>query len=127
MSLDSRGQLSDSSSTQKVGGFGRPFLVGCVIVAPLLGTVKWFNQVKGYGLIQPQNGGRDIFVHISAVERAGLSTLNEGQSVEYEEVSNELAILHYGPSPRSLYELSSRTVQDGHIWQSSCALRKTHA
>jgi CspA family cold shock protein len=52
------------------------------------GTVKWFNSQKGYGFIQPQDGGKDIFVHISAVERAGLSGLNEGQAVEYEEVSN---------------------------------------
>ena len=52
------------------------------------GTVKWFNSAKGYGFIQPQGGGRDVFVHISAVERAGLSTLNEGQTVEYEIVSN---------------------------------------
>jgi cold shock protein len=52
------------------------------------GTVKWFNATKGYGFIQPTGGGRDVFVHISAVERAGLSTLNEGQSVEYEEVAN---------------------------------------
>jgi CspA family cold shock protein len=48
------------------------------------GTVKWFNPTKGYGFIQPQEGGRDVFVHISAVERAGLSTLNEGQPIEYE-------------------------------------------
>ena len=52
------------------------------------GTVKWFNPTKGYGFIQPQDGGRDVFVHISAVERAGLTTLNEGQVVEYEMVSN---------------------------------------
>jgi CspA family cold shock protein len=52
------------------------------------GTVKWFNPTKGYGFIQPQGGGQDVFVHISAVERAGLSTLNEGQQVEYEVVSN---------------------------------------
>ena len=50
------------------------------------GTVKWFNSQKGYGFIQPQGGGKDVFVHISAVERAGLSGLNEGQVVEYEEV-----------------------------------------
>ena len=43
------------------------------------GTVKWFNPTKGYGFVQPQGGGKDVFVHISAVERAGLSTLNEGQ------------------------------------------------
>jgi len=52
------------------------------------GTVKWFNPTKGYGFIQPQGGGQDVFVHISAVERAGLSTLNEGQQIEYEIVSN---------------------------------------
>jgi cold shock protein len=51
------------------------------------GTVKWFNATKGYGFIQPMGGGgKDVFVHISAVERAGLSTLNEGQIVEYDEV-----------------------------------------
>jgi cold shock CspA family protein len=54
-----------------------------------VGKVKWFNPTKGYGFIQPQGGGgRDVFVHISAVEKAGLSTLNEGQTIEYEEVSN---------------------------------------
>src|SRR5215469_6414520 len=53
-----------------------------------IGNVKWFNPIKGYGFIQPQGGGQDVFVHISAVERAGLSTLNEGQQVEYEVVSN---------------------------------------
>ncbi len=52
------------------------------------GTVKWFNPTKGYGFIQPQAGGKDVFVHISAVERAGLSTLNEGQTVQYEVTSN---------------------------------------
>jgi cold shock protein len=53
------------------------------------GTVKWFNSQKGYGFIAPQSGGKDVFVHISAVERAGLSGLNEGQTVEYEEVANK--------------------------------------
>jgi CspA family cold shock protein len=53
------------------------------------GTVKWFNSQKGYGFIQPQAGGKDVFVHISAVERAGLSGLNDGQDVEYEEVANK--------------------------------------
>ena len=52
------------------------------------GTVKWFNPTKGYGFIQPQGGGRDVFVHISAVERAGLRSLNEGQTIEYDIVSN---------------------------------------
>ena len=48
------------------------------------GTVKWFDSVKGYGSITPEDGSKDAFVHISAVERAGLSTLNEGQQVEFE-------------------------------------------
>ena len=52
------------------------------------GTVKWFNATKGFGFIQPDGGGKDVFVHISAVERAGLSTLNEGQTVQYEVTSN---------------------------------------
>ena len=48
------------------------------------GTVKWFNGQKGYGFIQPDNGGADIFVHISAVEKSGLRGLNEGQKISYE-------------------------------------------
>ena len=48
------------------------------------GTVKWFNSTKGFGFIQPEAGGADVFVHISAVERAGLRTLNEGQKMSYE-------------------------------------------
>ncbi|MGL5448187.1 MAG: cold-shock protein [Rhabdaerophilum sp.] len=52
------------------------------------GTVKWFNAQKGYGFIQPSNGGTDVFVHISAVERAGLSGLAEGQKVSYEIVAD---------------------------------------
>ena len=51
------------------------------------GTVKWFNSQKGFGFIQPSNGGKDVFVHISAVERAGLSTLNEGQNISYDVVN----------------------------------------
>ena len=53
------------------------------------GTVKWFNSQKGYGFIQPQGGGKDVFVHISAVERAGLTGLNEGQVVEFGEVASK--------------------------------------
>ena len=49
-----------------------------------IGTVKWFNNVKGFGFIQPQEGGKDVFVHISAVERSGLNGLNEGQKISYE-------------------------------------------
>jgi cold shock CspA family protein len=52
------------------------------------GTVKWFNARKGYGFVQPEGGGKDVFVHISAVQRAGLQTLNEGQTVEYELIEN---------------------------------------
>ncbi len=48
------------------------------------GTVKWFNKVKGYGFVQPSDGGKDVFVHITAVERAGLDTLNEGQKVTFD-------------------------------------------
>ena len=48
------------------------------------GTVKWFNSTKGFGFIQPDDGGKDVFVHISAVERAGLRGLNEGQQVSFE-------------------------------------------
>ena len=51
------------------------------------GTVKWFNPTKGFGFIEPSNGGEDAFVHISAVEQAGLSTLQEGQKVEFELVA----------------------------------------
>jgi len=52
------------------------------------GTVKWFNTQKGFGFIQPENGDKDVFVHISAVERAGLSTLNEGQKVTFDVVDD---------------------------------------
>jgi cold shock protein len=52
------------------------------------GTVKWFNSQKGFGFIQPDAGGKDVFVHISAVERAGMSTLNEGQKISFEVVAD---------------------------------------
>ena len=52
-----------------------------------MGTVKWFNATKGFGFIQPDDGGQDVFVHISAVERAGLGTLREGQKLSYEVVA----------------------------------------
>ena len=52
------------------------------------GTVKWFNNQKGFGFIQPEDGGKDAFVHISAVERAGMSTLNEGQKVSFDVVAD---------------------------------------
>jgi CspA family cold shock protein len=62
--------------------YGREFYVA-------MGTVKWFNATKGYGFIQPDSGGKDVFVHISAVERAGLSSLNEGAKVSFDEVPNK--------------------------------------
>ena len=53
------------------------------------GTVKWFNEQKGYGFVQPDDGSKDVFVHISAVERAGLRTLKEGQKVSFEIVTDK--------------------------------------
>ncbi len=54
-----------------------------------MGTVKWFNSAKGFGFIQPDDGGKDTFVHISAVERAGLNNLAEGQKIQFDVVSDE--------------------------------------
>ncbi len=53
------------------------------------GTVKWFDPVKGFGFIEPSDGGKDAFVHVSAVQKAGLSGLNEGQQVEYELIPDQ--------------------------------------
>ena len=53
------------------------------------GTVKWFNEQKGYGFVQPDNGQKDVFVHISAVERAGMRTLKEGQKISFEIVTDK--------------------------------------
>jgi cold shock protein len=61
-------------------------LYGEQVVA--MGTVKWFNATKGYGFIQPDGGGKDVFVHISAVEKAGYTNLVEGAKISYEEVAN---------------------------------------
>jgi CspA family cold shock protein len=58
-------------------------------IAMATGTVKWFNSTKGFGFIEPSDGGKDAFVHISAVERAGLTTLREGQKVTYELVPGQ--------------------------------------
>jgi cold shock protein len=54
-----------------------------------IGTVKWFNSQKGFGFIQPEDGSKDVFVHISAVEQAGLGNLNEGQKLSFELESNQ--------------------------------------
>ena len=53
------------------------------------GTVKWFNSTKGFGFIQPDDGGKDVFVHISAVERAGMRDLNEGQKISFDLVADK--------------------------------------
>jgi len=63
-----------------------PTFIGETDVA--IGTVKWFNATKGYGFIAPDTGGKDVFVHISAVEKAGLTDLREGAKVSYEIVAN---------------------------------------
>lgn len=54
-----------------------------------IGTVKWFNETKGFGFIQPQDGGADVFVHISAVEKAGIKSLKDGQQISYELSTNK--------------------------------------
>ena len=65
------------------------------------GTVKWFNATKGFGFIAPDEGGDDVFVHISAVERAGLSDLKDNQKVNYElEQGRDGCLLYTSPSPR---------------------------
>ena len=74
------------ASRHCLGLYSRFNVLGTTNVAT--GTVKWFNQQKGYGFIQPETGGKDVFIHISAVEKAGLSNLNEGQKVSYEVVAN---------------------------------------
>jgi CspA family cold shock protein len=53
------------------------------------GTVKWFNNQKGFGFVQPEDGGQDVFVHISAVERAGMGSLSEGQKITYDVVADQ--------------------------------------
>jgi cold shock protein len=63
----------------------RTFALTCYGNRPMAsGTVKWFNATKGFGFIQPDSGGKDVFVHISAVERSGMNGLNEGQKISYE-------------------------------------------
>jgi len=74
-----RGRLDYTSNAAAVFGHLEEIIVA-------IGTVKWFNKTKGYGFIQPDDGSKDVFVHISAVERSGLGTLNEGQKVQFEVV-----------------------------------------
>jgi CspA family cold shock protein len=89
--------LPDQGSSKNNVGFGRKaakkraaadaYRRFSMEAAMATGIVKFFNPQKGFGFIQPQDGGKDVFVHISAVERAGMSTLNEGQKVSYDVVS----------------------------------------
>ena len=84
VSNDQRSRRDGALAIVGVGGNR----IGKEITMPA-GTVKWFNPAKGYGFIEPEDGSKDAFVHISAVERAGLTTLNEGQKVEYEIVPGQ--------------------------------------
>jgi cold shock protein len=88
--------MSAAGSDSRQRPFLLPALCQSIVVVSIdggfdvaMGTVKWFNATKGYGFIQPDNGSKDVFVHISAVERAGLSSLNEGAKVSYDEVPNK--------------------------------------
>jgi CspA family cold shock protein len=76
--------LKPSQPTQTIRRANSRPVTSCLESIMPSGTVKWFNGQKGYGFIQPQQGGKDVFVHISALERAGLSTLQEGQKITYE-------------------------------------------
>jgi cold shock CspA family protein len=80
--------LHRTSRFAGIGPFALIFIDPAETDVMAKGTVKWFNPTKGYGFIQPSSGGKDVFVHISAVQKAGLSTLNEGQTIEYEEIAN---------------------------------------
>jgi cold shock protein len=86
----------DSSNNRLHGSFCAAFAIQQGLTITQLkddpmntGTVKWFNEQKGYGFVQPDNGSKDVFVHISAVERAGLRTLKEGQKVSFEIVTDK--------------------------------------
>ncbi len=77
------------------------------------GTVKWFNATKGFGFIQPDDGGNDVFVHISAVERAGMGSLNEGQKLSFEaKVDSMRGKTSAGKSSRRLTPIEARFPAD---------------
>jgi CspA family cold shock protein len=75
---------SDQARAKVVAGGTRAFRASWRSNKMTTGTVKWFNATKGFGFIQPDDGGNDVFVHISAVERAGMGSLNEGQKLSFE-------------------------------------------
>ena len=80
-----RAPFPKTSTKLKLAAHIRADRAGCALEKKMTtGTVKWFNGQKGFGFIQPNDGGNDVFVHISAVERAGLSGLGEGQKVNFE-------------------------------------------
>ncbi len=78
------------------------------------GTVKWFNAQKGFGFIEPTDGGKDVFLHISAVERAGLSSVNEGQKVSYDVVNERgkdaAAPAGMRPHPRTAFSIAATSI-----------------
>ena len=84
------------------------------------GTVKWFNATKGFGFIQPTDGGTDVFVHISAVERAGMRDLNEGQKISYEVSQKGARALVFAPAPPQTARALVQTleVEQSEAWKS---------
>jgi len=82
--------LTSRTSIDRAAHVARVWFCICILKGIIMqtGIVKWFNAQKGFGFIQPESGGQDVFVHISAVERAGMSSLNEGQKLTYEIVTD---------------------------------------
>src|SRR4029079_6290146 len=95
------------------------------------GTVKWFNAQKGYGFIEPSDGGNDVFVHISAVERAGLSSLKEGQKIKYEVARDRghdsAATLSLVSQPCIIHPLSARPAHTIHPSSRPLSVASFHA